>query len=69
MLFSKECPVSKGDVSDGNVIPIYENGGGQSGCEMVSGLKLPPLPKSRRAERVGSRIVLCACVSHVALLL
>ncbi|KAL0397514.1 UNVERIFIED_CONTAM: hypothetical protein Scaly_0199800 [Sesamum calycinum] len=44
---SKECPVCKGEVSNGTIIPIYGNGGGEPVYETESGLKIPPRPKAR----------------------
>lgn len=49
---SKECPVCKGEVSHGNVIPIYGNGGSEGECETESSLNVPPRPKARRVESV-----------------
>ncbi|KAL1561988.1 RING-type E3 ubiquitin transferase [Salvia divinorum] len=57
---SKECPVCEGEVTDGNVIPIYGNnggGGGEGERETASclNLKVPPRPKARRIERATKR--------------
>ncbi|KAL0425554.1 UNVERIFIED_CONTAM: E3 ubiquitin-protein ligase RMA2 [Sesamum radiatum] len=61
---SKECPVCKGEVSDGTIIPIYGNGGGEPVCETESGLKIPPRPKARRVESVRQQRVTHG-LSHV----
>ncbi|PWZ17726.1 E3 ubiquitin-protein ligase RNF185 [Zea mays] len=53
----KECPVCKGEVTEGNITPIY--GRGNSGSEMekkvaedgkASGPKIPPRPHGNRLE-------------------
>ncbi|KAL0429323.1 UNVERIFIED_CONTAM: E3 ubiquitin-protein ligase RMA2 [Sesamum radiatum] len=61
---SKECPVCKGEVSNGTIIPIYGNGGGAPVCETESGLKIPPRPKARRVESVRQQRVTHG-LSHV----
>nr|GMC89279.1 E3 ubiquitin-protein ligase RMA1-like [Ipomoea batatas] len=48
----KECPVCKGEVADGHVIPIYCNGNSHCETELVSGVKIPPRPKAHRVESV-----------------
>lgn len=57
----KECPVCKGDVADGNITPIYCNGGG---AKPDSGLKIPPRPKAQRVESVRQQ-QLSRGLSHV----
>ncbi|XP_009760438.1 uncharacterized protein LOC107778029 [Nicotiana tabacum] len=54
---TKECPVCKGEVADGNVTPVYGNGDGESITELESGLKIPPRPKARRVESVRQQRV------------
>ncbi|CAN4110450.1 unnamed protein product [Withania somnifera] len=54
---TKECPVCKGEVADGNVTPIYGNGDSESITELESGLKIPPRPKARRVESVRQQRV------------
>ncbi|KAK4414407.1 E3 ubiquitin-protein ligase RMA1 [Sesamum alatum] len=61
---SKECPVCKGEVSNGTIIPIYGNGDSESVCETESGLKIPPRPKARRVESVRQQTVTHG-LSHV----
>ncbi|XP_057800358.1 uncharacterized protein LOC131015891 [Salvia miltiorrhiza] len=61
---SKECPVCKGEVSDGNVIPIYGNGESERVRETESGLKIPPRPKAHRVESVRQQRVTQG-LSHV----
>ncbi|KAG6402764.1 hypothetical protein SASPL_134975 [Salvia splendens] len=52
---SKECPVCKGEVSEGTVIPIYGNGESERVCETESGLKIPPRPKAHRVESIRQK--------------
>lgn len=61
---TKECPVCKGEVADGNVTPIYGNGDGERITELESGLKIPPRPKARRVESVRQQRV-AQGLSHI----
>ncbi|CAN4099408.1 unnamed protein product [Withania somnifera] len=54
---TKECPVCKGEVADGNVSRIYGNGDSESITELKSDLKIPPWPKARRVESVRQQRV------------
>lgn len=59
---SKECPVCKGVVSNGNVIPVYGNGGSEGEGETKSGLKVPPLVELRVLGcRIGASALMCSC--------
>ncbi|CAN4077056.1 unnamed protein product [Withania somnifera] len=49
---TKECPVCKGEVIDGNITPIYGNGNSYCSTEVQCGLQLPARPKAHRVESV-----------------
>lgn len=57
---AKECPVCKGEVTEGGIIPIYGNAsvGSHSQLELNGyGLRVPPRPHAPRVESIRQQLI------------